>query len=178
MTINKYVLSLLTLFVISSCAGEPEVTLKGLDNQDHPLSEYIDQGKWTMVNVWSTSCPYCRMEIPDLQDFHDAHKDKDATVLGIAIDFPSFGYPRPETVKAYALDYFVEFPSLLSDAKQVFEITGEQVTMIPITFFYNPDGELVGRWEGTITQKELEKVLAEAPENAGPFGSGSRSSRK
>ena len=177
MTINKYILCLFILLTISSCSDKPQITLKGLDDQNHTLVEYNDQGKWTIVNVWSTSCPYCRMEMPDLQDFHDAHKDKDATVLGIAIDFPSFGYPNPQTVKDYTLDYFIDFPSLLSDAEQISEIIGEQVTMIPITFFYNPDGELVGHWQGTINQQEIEKVMAEAPDISGPFGSGSRSTR-
>lgn len=175
--IKKFILSLFILLSTISCADSPEVTLKGLDDRDHALSEYIEQGKWTIVNVWSTSCPYCRMEMPDLQEFHDAHKDRDATVLGFAIDFPSFGYPNPQTVKDFTLDYFVDFPSLLADADQVSQIVGEKITMIPVTFFYNPDGELVGRWEGTITQQKLEEVITHTLDHSGPYGSGSRSSR-
>ena len=168
MMINKTILSLFVLLTATSCADSPaEVTLKGLD----------DQGKWTIVNVWSTSCPYCRLEMPDLQDFHDAHKDKDATVLGIAIDFPSFGYPNPQTVKDFTLDYFVDFPSLLADADQASAIVGEQVTMIPITFFYSPDGELAGRWEGTITRQDIEKVMSDPHKDTDLFGSGSRGAR-
>ena len=177
MKIKKIILPLFVLLFTTSCSDTPEVMLKALDDKDHALSEFLDQGKWTIVNIWSTSCPYCRMEMQDLQDFHDLHKDKDATVLGIAIDFPSFGYPKPQSVKAYTQDYFIDFPSLLSDAKQISEILGQDVRMIPITLFYNPDGEFAGRWEGTITQQEIEKVIAEAPENTGPFGSGYRSSR-
>jgi thiol-disulfide isomerase/thioredoxin len=178
--IKQIVLVLFALFIITSCSDgteTSEVTFKGLDGQDHSFSEYIGQGKWTIVNVWSTSCPYCRMEMPDLQDFHDAHKDKDATVLGIAIDFPGFGYPDPQSVKDYTLDYFIDFPSLLADADQASELIGEEITMLPITFFYNPDGEMVGRWEGTITWQEIENVINNPRKNSGLFGSGSRGSR-
>ena len=178
MTINKTILFLFVLLTTTSCTdSSAEATLKGLDDQDHALSEYIDQGKWTIVNVWATGCPYCRLEMPDLQDFHEAHKDKDATVLGIAIAFPGFGYPDPQTVKDYALDYFVDFPSLLADADQASAIVGEQVTMIPITFFFNPDGEMVGRWEGTISRQEIEKVISDPHEDTDLFGSGSRGAR-
>ena len=165
------------LFALASCSKAPEATLKGLDDQEHTLSEYIDQGKWTIVNVWSTGCPYCRMEMPELQDFYDTHKDKDATVLGIAVDFPGFGYPDLHTVKAYTLDYFIDFPSLLADADQASELIGAQVKMIPITFFYNPNGKMVGRWEGTITKREIEKVINAPPKNSKLFGSGSRGAR-
>ncbi len=175
--IKQIVLPLFILSAITSCSDNPEATFKGLDGQDHSFSEYVDQGKWTIVNIWSTSCPYCRMEMPDLQDFHDAHKATDATVLGIAIDFPSFGYPDPQTVKDYTLDYFIDFPSLLADADQASELIGAQITMLPITFFYDPDGEMVGRWEGTITQQEIENVIINPLENSELFGSGSRGAR-
>ncbi|MFK8068380.1 MAG: TlpA disulfide reductase family protein [Gammaproteobacteria bacterium] len=172
--ILKHIFSVLILISIFSCAETSEVTLKGLDGKDYQLSDYTEKGKWTIVNVWSTSCPYCRNEMPDLQDFHDAHKNSDATVLGIAIDFPSFGYPKPQVIKDYTNDYFIDFPNLLSDAEQASEIIGEKISMIPLTFFYNEKGILIGQWKGSINQQEIEKVMAEGSDALGPFGSGSR----
>ena len=177
MIFRKFILLLLILFTTVSCAESPEVRLKGLDGRDHTFSEYVNQGKWTVVNVWSTSCPYCRMEMPELQEFHDIHKDQDAIVLGLAIDFPSFGYPDPQNVKDFTRDYFIDFPSLLTDADQASGIIGEEISMLPITFFYTPGGERVGRWEGTITRREIEEVIAGTLENTGLLGSGSRGAR-
>ncbi len=170
---NKfYILTLIILLLTlcgcsdSSSQVEEGSQAKSLEDQ---FSEVIGQGKWTIVNVWSPSCPSCRIEMPDLQDFHDTHKDQDATMLGIAIAFPSFGYPDPQTVKNFSRDYFVDYPSLLADAEQASTIVGEYITMIPVTFFYNPEGELVDRWQGTINQQEIEEMMERSLNNPVPY---------
>ena len=166
-----YILSLIIfLFVVTGCSEPPsqvkETESVSLDDQ---FSKYIGQGKWTIVNVWSTSCISCRSEIPDLQDFHIAHKDQDATILGIAIGFPDFDYPDPQTVKDFLRDYFVEFPSLIANAEQASNLVGEYVTMIPVSFFYNPEGNLVGRLQGTTNRQEIEEMMDQFLKNPKPY---------
>ena len=139
MKAGNYILFLVVILLsMTGCTeSSPQTESRSLDDQ---FSDYIGQGKWTIVNVWSTSCIQCRSEIPDLQDFHDAHKDQDATVLGIAIGFPNFDYPDPQTVKDFIRDYFVDFPSLLANAEQASKLVGEYVTMIPGVFFLQSRG--------------------------------------
>lgn len=168
---NIYILSLITfLFVVTGCsessAPAEEVESVSLEDQ---FSKVIGQGKWTIVNVWSTSCISCRSEIPDLQDFHEAHKDQDATVLGIAIGFPNFDYPDRQTVRDFVRDYFVDFPTLTADAEQASNLIGEYVTMIPVSFFYNPEGELVGRLQGTTNRQEIEDMMDLYLKNPVPY---------
>ncbi len=166
------------LLLLAGCGrSTPEHSFRGLDDQDHELSEYLGRGKWTIVNVWSTSCPYCRMEIADLQDFHDEHKDRDATVLGIAIGFPDFDYPDPQVVKDYTSDYFIDFPSLLADAEQASLIVDHEITLLPMTFFFDPDGKLAGRWEGMISLSQIERIIHNPSKESGLYGSGSRGFR-
>lgn len=152
---------LLVLLLISSCGvlAADAQALKDLDGKQHLLSEYAGQGRWLVVNVWSPACPFCRRELPDLGEFHDAHRGKDASVLGVTIDFPSYGYPDPGVVRAFATDYFVEFPLLLADAKLASRFVGQPVSAIPVSFIYRPDGSFAGRWNGVITRTELERII-------------------
>ena len=166
---NIYFLPMVIFLLIITGCSETSSAAAGKVSLEEQFSKHIGKGKWTIVNVWSTSCGYCRSEIPDLQDFHDAHKDQDASILGIAIGFPDFDYPDPKTVKEFMQDYFVDFPSLIANAEQASNLVGEYVTMIPVSFFYNPDGELVGRLQGTINRLEIEEMMAQSLKNPEPY---------
>jgi len=81
------------LFILlshSTQAESPDIALEDLNGNYQNLSKYIGHGKWTLVNVWSPTCIQCVVEMPDLNKFHLKHRDTDATVLGITIDYPSF----------------------------------------------------------------------------------------
>lgn len=158
--ITLSVLFIVTLFPSVLCnANSLDTMLDGLDGKQHALSDYIGHGKWVVVNVWGTDCPYCRAELDALVDFHDAHQANDAIVIGLTLDWPTFGFPDKAELSEFALDYFVEYPLLLVDAALASKVIGKQVNMIPLTFFYNPKGELVLRLNGVVTSAQLEKVI-------------------
>lgn len=152
--------TLLLAFHFSSSNAEAlDTLLVGLDGEQYALTDFIGKGKWTVVNVWATDCPYCRAELDALVDFHDAHSEHDAIVLGLTLDWPTFAYPDKAQLSEFALDYFIEYPLFMVDAELAGKIIGKQVNMIPLTFFYNPRGELVLRLNGVVTSAQLEKVI-------------------
>jgi len=136
-----------------------DVSLTSIDDSQHKLSEYIGKGKWVVLNIWGTRCPPCREEMPELVRFHDEHKDKDAIVVGIAIDFPSYGYAKKDEVAAFADDYLIDFPILLSDSNITEKIGLGRLEGLPTTDMYNPDGDIVGMQVGGITRKILEDFI-------------------
>jgi len=136
-----------------------DVSLTSIDDSQHKLSEYIGKGKWVVLNIWGTRCPPCREEMPELVRFHDEHKDKDAIVVGIAIDFPSYGYAKKDEVAAFADDYLIDFPILLSDSNITEKIGLGRLEGLPTTYMYNPDGDIVGMQVGGITRKILEDFI-------------------
>ena len=77
---------MLLLFVIafSVSAKTVDFELAGLEGKRHKLSDY--RGKWVVVNYWATWCPPCLEEMPELEMFHNNHKDKDAIVLGVNLE--------------------------------------------------------------------------------------------
>ena len=148
-----------TCCVTSNALSAPELTLKGLDGLQHSVSEYIGKGQWTVVNIWGPKCPPCIDEIPELQNFHDDHKDKDAIVLGIAIDFPSFGPAKEKEVLQFSEDYFISFPVLLGDAQSITHLGGGRLRGTPTTLLFDPTGKLRSVQIGQITQRKLERFI-------------------
>ena len=159
--LNRINLLVFILFLITSFSiqASGDIVLKSIDDSNHKLSEYIGQGKWVVLNIWGTRCPPCREEMPELVRFHDEHKDDDAVVVGIAIDFPSYGYANKDEVIAFAEDFLIDFPVLLSDSR-ITEKTGlGRLEGLPTTYLFNPDGDVVGVQVGMITKNILESFI-------------------
>lgn len=152
---------MLFLFALlnSNAYASLDISLRSIDDSQHKLSEYIGKGKWVVLNIWGTRCPPCREEMPELVNFHDAHKDSDAIVLGIAIDFPSYGYAKQHEVVSFADDYLIDFPILLSDSSITQKIGLGRLEGLPTTYLFNPGGKVVGMQVGGITSKILEDFI-------------------
>lgn len=147
------------LLLFANISSAKSVMLEGVDGEQHAVNKYIGKGKWTVLNLWGTNCPPCREEMPDLVQFHDTHKDSDAIVVGIAIDFPSYGYAKKEAVVAFADDFLIDFPLLLSDSYVTEKMGLGRLEGLPTTFLYNPNGKLVAKQVGGITKAIIENFI-------------------
>lgn len=125
--------------------------LPDLDGKKRKLSEF--RGKWVVVNYWATWCPPCLKEIPELVDFHDAHKDKDAVVLGV--NFEQIG--REELVE-FMESYFVSYPVVQMQPAPSSPLGA--IPGLPTTFLVSPKGELVARQTGPVTMKMIEDFIS------------------
>lgn len=127
-----------------------EFALPGLDSKEYRLGQYA--GKWIVINYWSTTCPPCLREIPELEAFHKRHHQKDAVVLGV----------NYEDIKQTWLQDFVEsmkmsYPVLL--AKPDTPTPFGPIMMLPTTYIISPEGKFMGRQSGAITAEMLDKYL-------------------
>lgn len=154
--VSAAILFLLTRGILSEEQG---LLMDGVDGQQHSLQEYIGKGQWVVVNVWATDCPYCQRELVGLSNFHDRHFESDAMVLGLTLNLATFEKPDKEHVKNFASTYLIDYPLLLVSGEIASIVTGKRVHTVPVTFFYNPKGEMVYHFTGELDEELLEGVI-------------------
>lgn len=138
--------------------GTPDIELERLEGGTQSLTRYIGKGKWVVVNVWSPTCNACVIELPSLLDFRNKYRDE-ITVLGITIDFPSFGYGKRDVINTFLKKYPLDYPLFLADMNSASMAIGNRLVGIPLIAIFHPDGRVLARWPGTINVEELEEFI-------------------
>lgn len=152
-------LLLLALVAVAPSALAGDWRLKDSSGAKHALSEL--KGKWVLVNFWAPWCPPCLKEMPEFSALQKQHAD--LQVIGVAIMYRS-----SREVMNVARGQSVPYPIVMGTediASEFGEIRG-----LPTSFLYSPDGNLVGRHDGPLTQADIERVLQQKePDGAGIF---------
>lgn len=154
-----WIFTLLGFFTAGAVAAEVrDFSYPDLDGKTHNLSDY--RGKWVLVNYWATWCPPCLEEIPELEVFHNNHKDKLAVVLGVSME----GI-KADRLRKFVEDQFVSYPILLA-GDDTSQLLGK-VPGLPTSYLVNPQGEVVAREVGPIDAASIEKfILGYEPEGS------------
>lgn len=145
-------------------AASPDVSLNDPQGKPHHFSEYIGRGQWTVLVVWGPRCPPCIEEMPALQGFHDDYNTGAAMVLGVAVDFPSFGQAKRDEVTKFAEDHLIGFPLLLGSADTFTRFGGADLQGVPTTLIYDPQGAIVVRHTGSVTRDMIERFIVKEAE--------------
>ncbi len=140
----------LLVSVPAAIASDVDFSYPDLDGKIHKLSDY--RGKWVVVNYWATWCPPCLEELPELEAFHDSHKDRDALVLGLNME--DIGLDR---LRAFVQEHLVSYP-VLQVGSHPQEVLGE-VPGLPTTFLVSPGGKVVARQIGFIDGKSIQSFI-------------------
>ncbi len=147
----------LTLCALGTQAAGIEV--KTLAGETSSLASQIKSDRFTLVMLWTTYCPICKKEYPELSAFHDAHVGKDAEVLGISLD----GYAEISKVREFVATKPFTFPTVLAEsarmAKSFEAATGDKFTGTPTYLVFNPQRQLVAARSGDLTRDVLENFL-------------------
>jgi len=152
----KRVLAALMILILSATvpAADPvsDFSLPDLDGRPHTLAPY--KGKWIIINYWATNCPPCLKEIPELERFHQRHKDRDAVVVGV----------NYEDIKSSWLEDFIEsvkmtYPVLRAEPDSVTPFGA--IKILPTTIIVSPDGKLMGMQAGAVTAELIDAYIQE-----------------
>jgi len=141
---------LVCLSLCSVNAMAHDFKFKDTQGKMQNLADY--RGKWVLVNFWATWCPPCQEEMPDLIALHNAHKNTDLVVIGVALD--STRAAVTEFVAKYGIPYPIIFSSYTTAETEV-----GTVENLPTTYMYDPTGKQVIFQEGAVTKADVEAFL-------------------
>jgi peroxiredoxin len=138
------------------------------DMQGKPSSidKFTGKGKWLVVMFWASDCHVCNREAHQYVDFHFAHSDTDASVLGISLD----GLANKVNAQEFIDKHKVNFPNLIGEPEQVAQLfsqlTGVAWRGTPTFLIYSPQGELLVQQIGAVPTDLIENFMASHQANS------------
>jgi len=96
------------------------------------LSDY--RGKVVLITFWASWCRPCDFELPVLNQFYLAHRDRGVAVLAISTD------ERREDALAYAQSRHLDLPMLWDEGQQVGRLY--RVESLPTLVVIDPQGRV------------------------------------
>ena len=127
--------------------------LQGLNTKEINFSEL--ENKVVFLNFWATWCPPCVAELPYIQEFYNAYKDK--------IAFVFITNENWKQVDAFFKNKGYNFPVYQSNGNYLEGLP--PVTSIPRTFLIDKKGNIrvdksgSADWNSASFRKEVEELL-------------------
>lgn len=120
-----------------------DFTLDGFQSQDElkNVRLYDFRGELVFLNFWGSWCPYCRVEMPQMERMYSDYRDRGFTILAIE------GGQREGMgkIKEFVEENQLTFPILL-DAGEINRLY--KITSIPTTLLIGSDGVIIARFSG------------------------------
>lgn len=138
------------LSLITSSFTYAEVLLKDNQGKSTPFSAL--KGKWVFINYWASWCPSCLDEIPEFNRFYEHHKNDNIALFAVNFDGLSIAEQK-SLIKRFNIRY----PSLVRDPSN--DLSLGDIRGIPVTFVFNPKGQLVTTLYGGQTARTLTETM-------------------
>jgi thiol-disulfide isomerase/thioredoxin len=117
-------------------------------------AKLFSSSRLSLVNIWTTTCPYCIEEMPDLQEVSQMSGQDDVQVVGIVGDGRYNPQRAREIVEKTGVTYVNVSPS------PSFEKTVQSIAYaVPTTVFVDRHGKLIG--EPILGMRDKEFFLNE-----------------
>ena len=157
--VNKMVLALLISCLAWSVQAAEKSTLADFDGNPRSIESYAGDGKWLVVMFWAHNCHICNQEAESYAQFHIAHKDTDASVLGVSID----GDEHRAEAEAFISRHDLPFPNLIGEPVatmlRFMSLTQEQFRGTPSILLFGPDGTLKAAQAGAVPTSSIESFI-------------------
>jgi thiol-disulfide isomerase/thioredoxin len=127
----------------------PENLMKDLKDYEKDISDFSD--KITIIHYWATWCEPCLKEMPEFAKFAQNHKDT-FTIIPMSMPLKTEIYPGESIVAFYKKNNIENLPIAL-------DIKGKlrksmRLRSLPTTVFMAPNGQEIGRIEGSFEWSE------------------------
>ena len=126
----------------------------GVDQHGQKVAAEHLEGQWLIINYWAEWCVPCRTEIPELNAFAEAQRDKGVKVLGVNFD----GLQGDELNQA-ARKMGIGFTVLAEDPAKRYELPRNEA--LPVTYIIDAQGKVRERLLGEQSAAGLTAKLDE-----------------
>jgi peroxiredoxin len=129
----------------------PAFTLNDVNGKPVQLSDF--KGKYVLLDFWASWCVPCRKENPNLVKAYQQFKDRNFTVVGIALEEKGRKEPWLAAIKKDGLPWtqLVDYENAV--AGKLYKVSG-----IPVNFLVDPSGRIVAT---NMRGEQLQDKLAE-----------------
>lgn len=155
--IRILLISLLLALPLSLKAEAVKMSLENLNGEKEALNNYIGNGQWVVINTWSPTCSACVIELPQIREFIE--RNPGIPMLGITLDFPSFGYGKMDILREFIKKEPLDYPLFLAGIEQASAVIGRRLVGIPSMTIFHPDGRPLVTWPGVVEIDEIEKYI-------------------
>jgi peroxiredoxin len=141
----------------------PDFSLPDLNGTVHSLSAL--RGRVVFLNLWTTWCPPCRMEMPAMERLYRRFRDRDFVILAVSEDEEGASAVAP-----FVAELGITFPVLLDPEGRLSTRYG--VTGYPETFIIDRNGHVVehvigpAEWNSEEMLAYFEALLAQPQPSA------------
>lgn len=126
------------------------------------LADY--RGQVVMINIWATWCAPCRVEMPGIEQLHQAYYGKGLKIVAVSVDDPG---TEPQ-IRSFVKEYGLTFEVLHDPGGQEGRISRDyQTAGYPETVIIGRDGiirkKLLGAhdWNSVENRALIDRLLAE-----------------
>ncbi|MFB1082310.1 TlpA family protein disulfide reductase [Jeotgalibacillus sp. JSM ZJ347] len=128
----------------------PDFTLMMQDGTE--LSKKDLSGQPLILNFWTSWCPPCVAEVPELNQFSAEYSD--IKLIGVNLTKEEY---KKENVSGFIEEHQVPFPIALDEEGTMQETF--RIFTIPITVIITADGKIYETFFGPVTADQLEKSM-------------------
>ncbi|MGB9679327.1 MAG: TlpA family protein disulfide reductase [Thermoanaerobacteraceae bacterium] len=126
----------------------PDFKLKAVNGKTISLSDF--RGKKVILNFWATTCPYCKAEMPALNQFLKNH-EKDTVILAIDLGESVSKVQQYLDGKGYIFTVLLD-----QDLNTAYDY---KVQFIPMSYFIDKDGVIRAISNGAMSYDEIEEYF-------------------
>lgn len=134
--------------------GRPymDATLPDRDGKMVSISSLLREGKYVLLDFWSSGCKPCMQEVPELLKVYDRFHNEGFEIYGISDDST-----RDRWLSAMD-KHGMPWINVLCQEREGTVIQDYAVLSLPSTFLIAPDGTIIAN---NLNSGELEKILEE-----------------
>lgn len=126
----------------------PDFALTDIEGKTHKLSDY--RGKEVIVEIWTTWCPTCKLEVPNLKELRGAFDQDNLAILAVSNE-------TPDILKAFVTEQGINY-TVLSRSADLPAPFGK-VEFIPTTFFVDREGKIKVAGVGVVPVSDAKAII-------------------